>query len=67
MFILATTEKHKILPTILSAATFDFHRITVPDAVAHLKHIAAQEGVEAEEEALHVIAQKADGALRDAL
>ena len=68
MFILATTEKHKILPTILSRCQiFDFHRITVPDAVAHLKHIAAQEGVDAEEEALHVIAQKADGALRDAL
>ena len=68
VFILATTEKHKILPTILSRCQiFDFHRITVPDAVAHLKHIAAQEGVEAEEEALHVIAQKADGALRDAL
>ena len=68
VFILATTEKHKILPTILSRCQiFDFHRITVPDAVAHLKHIAAQEGVDAEEEALHVIAQKADGALRDAL
>ena len=68
VFILATTEKHKILPTILSRCQiFDFHRITVPDAVAHLKHIASQEGVDAEEEALHVIAQKADGALRDAL
>ena len=68
VFILATTEKHKILPTILSRCQiFDFHRITVPDAVAHLQHIAAQEGVNAEEEALHVIAQKADGALRDAL
>ena len=68
VFILATTEKHKILPTILSRCQiFDFHRITVPDAVAHLKHIADQEGVKAEEEALHVIAQKADGALRDAL
>ena len=68
VFILATTEKHKILPTILSRCQiFDFHRITVPDAVAHLQHIAAQEGVQAEEEALHVIAQKADGALRDAL
>ena len=68
VFILATTEKHKILPTILSRCQiFDFHRITVPDAVAHLQHIAAQEGVSAEEEALHVIAQKADGALRDAL
>jgi DNA polymerase III subunit gamma/tau len=68
VFILATTEKHKILPTILSRCQiFDFHRITVPDAVAHLQHIAEQEGVQAEEEALHVIAQKADGALRDAL
>ena len=68
VFILATTEKHKILPTILSRCQiFDFHRITVPDAMAHLQHIAKQEGVEAEEEALHVIAQKADGALRDAL
>lgn len=68
VFILATTEKHKILPTILSRCQiFDFHRITVPDAVAHLKHIADQEGVKAEEEALHIIAQKADGALRDAL
>ena len=68
VFILATTEKHKILPTILSRCQiFDFHRIKVPDAVAHLQHIAAQEGVNAEEEALHVIAQKADGALRDAL
>ncbi len=68
VFILATTEKHKILPTILSRCQiFDFHRITVPDAVAHLQNIASQEGVTAEEEALHVIAQKADGALRDAL
>ena len=68
VFILATTEKHKILPTILSRCRiFDFHRISVPDAVAHLQNIASQEGVTAEEEALHVIAQKADGALRDAL
>ena len=68
VFILATTEKHKILPTILSRCQiFDFHRISVPDAVAHLQHIAEQEGVEAESEALHVIADKADGALRDAL
>ena len=67
VFILATTEKHKILPTILSRCQiFDFHRITVPDA-AYLQHIATQEGVNAEEEALHVIAQKADGALRDML
>lgn len=68
VFILATTEKHKILPTILSRCQiFDFHRIAVPDTVKHLQHIAAKEGVDAEEEALHVIAQKADGALRDAL
>ena len=68
VFILATTEKHKILPTILSRCQiFDFHRISVPDAVAHLQDIASQEGVTAEEEALHVIAQKADGAMRDAL
>ena len=56
VFILATTEKHKILPTILSRCQiFDFHRITVPDAVAHLQDIAEKEGVEAEAEALHVI------------
>ncbi len=68
VFILATTEKHKILPTILSRCQiFDFHRITVPDTVKHLQHIASQEEVEAEEAALHVIASKADGALRDAL
>ncbi len=68
VFILATTEKHKILPTILSRCQiFDFHRITVPDTVAHLQRIAAQEGVVAEEQALHTIASKADGALRDAL
>jgi DNA polymerase-3 subunit gamma/tau len=68
VFILATTEKHKILPTILSRCQiFDFHRISVPDAVAHLQAIAEKEGVTAEPEALHVIADKADGALRDAL
>lgn len=68
IFILATTEKHKILPTILSRCqVFDFHRVQVPDIVAHLQHICAQEGYSAEESALHVIAQKADGALRDAL
>ena len=68
VFILATTEKHKILPTILSRCQiFDFHRITVPDMVEHLKGICAQEGIEAEEAALHVVAVKADGALRDAL
>jgi DNA polymerase III subunit gamma/tau len=68
VFILATTEKHKILPTILSRCQiFDFHRITVPDIVSHLQEIAVKEGVTAEFDALHVIASKADGALRDAL
>ncbi len=67
-FILATTEKHKILPTILSRCQiFDFKRITVDDTTRHLQNIAAKEGVNAEEEALNIIAQKADGALRDAL
>ncbi|MCQ2322033.1 MAG: DNA polymerase III subunit gamma/tau [Bacteroidales bacterium] len=67
-FILATTEKHKILPTILSRCQiFDFKRITVDDIARHLQGIAAKEGVNAEEEALNIIAQKADGALRDAL
>ncbi|MDA0303702.1 MAG: DNA polymerase III subunit gamma/tau [Bacteroidetes bacterium] len=68
VFVLATTEKHKILPTILSRCQiFDFHRITVPDMVLHLQGICAKEGIEAEEAALHVVAVKADGALRDAL
>jgi DNA polymerase-3 subunit gamma/tau len=68
IFILATTEKHKILPTILSRCQiYDFHRIKVADTVEHLKYIAAKEGVSAEEEALDIIAQKADGAMRDAL
>ena len=68
VFILATTEKHKILPTILSRCQiFDFHRITVVDMVEHLKGICAKEGIEAEEAALHVVAVKADGALREAL
>lgn len=68
IFILATTEKHKIIPTILSRCQiFDFKRITVKDIRAHLVDIAQQEGINAEEEALHIIAQKADGALRDAL
>jgi DNA polymerase-3 subunit gamma/tau len=68
IFILATTEKHKILPTILSRCqVYDFNRIKIPDTVEHLKYIAAKEGVTAEEEALDVIAQKADGAMRDAL
>ncbi len=68
IFILATTEKHKIIPTILSRCQiFDFKRITVKDAAEYLKHIAEQQGIEAEESALHIIAQKADGAMRDAL
>lgn len=68
IFILATTEKHKIIPTILSRCQiFDFRRIQVPDIVAHLQDICRREGIEAEEDALHIIAQKADGALRDAL
>lgn len=68
VFILATTEKHKILPTILSRCQiFDFHRITVPDMVEHLKGICQKEEISAEESALHVVAVKADGALRDAL
>ncbi|HTX87914.1 MAG TPA: DNA polymerase III subunit gamma/tau, partial [Bacteroidales bacterium] len=67
-FILATTEKHKIIPTILSRCQiFDFRRITVEDIVHHLQYVAKSEGVETEENALHVIAQKADGAMRDAL
>lgn len=67
-FILATTEKHKIIPTILSRCQiFDFKRITVDDIAKHLQNIASKEGVTAEEEALNIIAQKADGALRDAL
>jgi DNA polymerase III subunit gamma/tau len=68
IFILATTEKHKVIPTILSRCQiFDFNRIQVSDISAQLKLIANKEGVEAEDEALHLIAQKADGALRDAL
>ncbi len=68
IFILATTEKHKIIPTILSRCQiFDFRRISVGDMVLHLKNICEKEGLEAEEDALHIIAQKADGALRDAL
>jgi DNA polymerase-3 subunit gamma/tau len=67
-FILATTEKHKILPTILSRCQiFDFKRITVDDITHHLQFVASKEGVTAEEEALNIIAQKSDGALRDAL
>ncbi len=68
IFILATTEKHKILPTILSRCqTYDFNRISVENIVKNLKDIALKEEVEAQLEALHVIAQKADGAMRDAL
>jgi DNA polymerase-3 subunit gamma/tau len=67
-FILATTEKHKIIPTILSRCQiFDFKRITVEDIVSHLAFVAEREGIEVDENALHVIAQKADGAMRDAL
>ena len=68
IFILATTEKHKIIPTILSRCQiFDFKRITVKDAKDYLTYIAEQQGVKAEDDALHIIAQKADGAMRDAL
>jgi DNA polymerase-3 subunit gamma/tau len=68
IFILATTEKHKIIPTILSRCQiFDFRRIQIPDIVAHLTNICSQEGIQAEPDALHIIAQKADGGLRDAL
>jgi len=68
IFILATTEKHKIIPTILSRCQiFDFKRITVNDTANYLKYIAEQQGINAEDDALHIIAQKADGALRDAL
>ncbi|WP_091871081.1 DNA polymerase III subunit gamma/tau [Pricia antarctica] len=68
IFILATTEKHKIIPTILSRCQiFDFKRITVKDAAEYLKYIAKEQGVDAEDDALHIIAQKADGAMRDAL
>ena len=68
IFILATTEKHKIIPTILSRCQiFDFKRITVTDAKNYLKVIAEEQGIIAEDDALHIIAQKADGAMRDAL
>lgn len=68
IFILATTEKHKIIPTILSRCQiYDFRRIGVTDIVGHLKNVARSEGIEADESALHLIAEKADGALRDAL
>lgn len=68
IFILATTEKHKILPTILSRCQiYDFNRISVNNTVEHLQYVAAKEGITAEPEALNVIAQKADGGMRDAL
>ncbi len=68
IFILATTEKHKILPTILSRCQiYDFNRISVEDTVAHLAYVASKEGITAEPEALNVIALKADGGMRDAL
>ena len=67
IFILATTEKHKILPTILSRCQiYDFNRITIPDIEKYLMEVAQKEHVTAEPEALNVIAQKADGAMRDA-
>ena len=68
IFILATTEKHKILPTILSRCqVYDFQRITTADIAEHLQYVASQEGITAEPEALDIIAQKADGGMRDAL
>ncbi len=68
IFILATTEKHKILPTILSRCqTYDFNRIGVPDIVRNLRDVAGKEGITVDDESLHVIAHKADGAMRDAL
>ncbi len=68
IFIMATTEKHKVLPTILSRCqVFDFKRITIQDMISHLQYVASQEGITADERALAVIARKADGAMRDAL
>jgi len=68
IFILATTEKHKVLPTILSRCQiYDFNRISVNDTIAHLQNVAQKEGIQAEPEALSIIAQKADGGMRDAL
>lgn len=68
IFILATTEKHKIIPTILSRCqVYDFNRISIVDIVNHLQYVAGEEGINAEPEALNVIAQKADGGMRDAL
>ena len=67
-FILATTERHKIIPTILSRCqVFNFNRITISDMAEHLDYVANKEGVTADEDALHLVAEKADGALRDAL
>ena len=68
IFILATTEKHKVIPTILSRCqVFDFARITINDTIHHLQYVAKQEGIDVSEEALNVVAQKADGGMRDAL
>ena len=68
LFILATTEKHKILPTILSRCQiYDFNRISVMSTVEHLENVAKKEHIEVEPEALNIIAQKADGGMRDAL
>ncbi len=68
IFILATTEKHKIIPTILSRCQiYDFNRITIADTVAHLKYVATKEGVSIDENALNIIAHKSDGGMRDAL
>ncbi len=68
VFILATTEKHKIIPTILSRCQiYDFHRISIQDIIDHLEYVASQEGITTERAALNVIARKADGAMRDAL
>ena len=68
IFILATTEKHKIIPTILSRCQiYDFNRISITDTVYHIKYVAAQEGVSIDENALNIIAQKSDGGMRDAL
>ena len=68
IFIMATTEKHKVLPTILSRCqVYDFNRITIADTIAYLQSVAAKEGITVSEEALNVVAQKADGGMRDAL
>lgn len=68
IFILATTEKHKVIPTILSRCQiFDFLRIKIVDIVDHLKHVSEKEGIQVEDDSLHLIAQKSDGGMRDAL